>query len=81
MMRGSGDKEVVVIMNTEEVENLIRELLRLQIQERPASCMMLRGVEKQNPVFVISSLLGVFRNNDATRHAFLAIVTRPRPEV
>jgi GTP cyclohydrolase IA len=44
-------------------------------------CMMMRGVEKQNSVFVTSSLLGVFRNNDATRHEFLAIVTRPRPEV
>ncbi|HEX9020351.1 MAG TPA: GTP cyclohydrolase I, partial [Nitrospirota bacterium] len=44
-------------------------------------CMMMRGVEKQNPVFVTSSLLGVFRSNPSTREEFMSIVTRPRPEV
>lgn len=44
-------------------------------------CMMMRGVEKQNSVFVTSSLLGVFRSNPATREEFMSLVSRPRPEV
>lgn len=44
-------------------------------------CMMMRGVEKQNSLFVTSSVLGVFRDNPATRNEFLSIVSRHRPEV
>jgi GTP cyclohydrolase I len=44
-------------------------------------CMMMRGVEKQNSLFVTSSVLGVFRDNPSTRNEFLSIVTRQRPEV
>ncbi len=44
-------------------------------------CMMMRGVEKQNSLFVTSSVLGVFRDNPSTRNEFLSIVTRHRPEV
>src|SRR5512132_628561 len=44
-------------------------------------CMMMRGVEKQNSMFVTSSLLGVFRTNLATRNEFMSLVSRPRPEV
>ena len=44
-------------------------------------CMMMRGVEKQNSVFVTSSLLGVFRDNPSTSNEFLSIVTRQRPDV
>jgi GTP cyclohydrolase I len=42
-------------------------------------CMMMRGVEKQNSMFVTSSVLGVFRTNPATREEFLAIISRPAP--
>ncbi len=42
-------------------------------------CMMMRGVEKQNSMFVTSSVLGVFRTNPATREEFLSIVSRPAP--
>src|SRR5512144_2135124 len=42
-------------------------------------CMMMRGVEKQNSMFVTSSLLGVFRTNPATREEFLSIISRPAP--
>jgi GTP cyclohydrolase I len=41
-------------------------------------CMMMRGVEKQNSLFVTSSVLGVFRNNPATRDEFMSIINRPR---
>lgn len=44
-------------------------------------CMMMRGVEKQNSVFVTSSLLGIFRSNPSTREEFMSLVSRPRPEV
>jgi GTP cyclohydrolase I len=39
-------------------------------------CMMMRGVEKQNSVMITSSVLGVFRDNLATREEFLTLVGR-----
>jgi len=39
-------------------------------------CMMMRGVEKQNSVMVTSSVLGVFRDQLATREEFLTLVRR-----
>jgi GTP cyclohydrolase I len=42
-------------------------------------CMMMRGVEKQNSMFVTSSVLGTFRTNPATREEFLSIIGRQRP--
>jgi GTP cyclohydrolase I len=38
--------------------------------------MMMRGVEKQNSVMVTSSVLGVFRDQLATREEFLTLVGR-----
>ena len=43
-------------------------------------CMMMRGVEKQNSQFVTSSVLGVFRNNPATREEFMSIINRRRQD-
>ena len=37
-------------------------------------CMMMRGVEKQNSTMVTSSVLGVFRDQMATREEFLSLV-------
>ena len=39
-------------------------------------CMMMRGVQKQNSTMVTSSVLGVFRDNLATREEFLNLVGR-----
>src|ERR1700757_1191396 len=39
-------------------------------------CMMMRGVEKQTSTMVTSSVLGVFRDNLATREEFLGFVCR-----
>jgi len=37
-------------------------------------CMMMRGVEKKSSVTVTSSMLGLFRDNERTRHEFLSLV-------
>ncbi|HSC78121.1 MAG TPA: GTP cyclohydrolase I FolE [Candidatus Acidoferrales bacterium] len=37
-------------------------------------CMMMRGVEKKGSVTVTSSMLGLFRDNERTRHEFLSLV-------
>ncbi len=37
-------------------------------------CMMMRGVEKQNSVMITSSVLGTFRESQATRDEFLALI-------
>lgn len=44
------------------------------IIEAKHMCMMMRGVEKQNSVMKTSSMLGSFRNNQATRSEFLSLV-------
>lgn len=42
-------------------------------------CVMMRGVQKQNSMFITSSLLGTFGTNHATLHEFLELVSRPKP--
>jgi GTP cyclohydrolase I len=44
------------------------------IIEAKHMCMMMRGVEKQNSSMKTSSMLGVFRENAATRAEFLSLI-------
>jgi len=37
--------------------------------------MMMRGVQKQNSLMKTSSMLGIFRSNQATRTEFLSLVS------
>jgi len=45
------------------------------IVEAKHMCMMMRGVEKQNSSMKTSSMLGNFRENQATRAEFLALIS------
>ena len=42
-------------------------------------CMMMRGVEKQNAIATTSTMLGVFKDNPATRSEFYSLVGSRRP--
>lgn len=44
------------------------------IIEAKHMCMMMRGVEKQNSLMKTSSMLGIFRDNHATRSEFLSLI-------
>jgi GTP cyclohydrolase I len=43
-------------------------------------CMLMRGVEKQHSVALTSAMLGCFRENQATREEFLALVQPRTPK-
>ena len=63
---------------TEQVSQAIMETIGatgvgVMIEARHL-CMMMRGVEKQNSLMVTSSVLGTFRESQATREEFLALV-------
>ncbi|MGI9285014.1 MAG: GTP cyclohydrolase I FolE [Pseudomonadales bacterium] len=60
------------IANT--VENVTEAAGVAVIIEAQHMCMMMRGVEKQNSAMTTSAMLGAFRNNEATRMEFLALV-------
>ena len=65
---------------TEQLSQAIMELIGAKgvgvMIEARHLCMMMRGVEKQNSTMVTSSVLGVFRDNVATREEFLSLVGR-----
>jgi len=67
---------------TEQVSEAIMETIGatgvgVMIEARHL-CMMMRGVEKQNSVMVTSSVLGSFRESQATREEFLSLIgSRP----
>lgn len=67
---------------TTQIANAISELTDAEgvavIIEAKHLCMMMRGVEKQNSKMQTSAMLGVFRDNHATRNELLALLQVPR---
>jgi len=63
---------------TEQISQVVMEEVGAKgagvMMEARHLCMMMRGVEKQNSTMVTSSVLGVFRENLATREEFLTLV-------
>jgi GTP cyclohydrolase I len=66
-------------------ENLTRQIAETLLKHTKAKgvgvvieakhlCMMMRGVEKQNPTMTTSCLLGDFRSNSSTRSEFLTLI-------
>ena len=66
---------------TEQVSQAIMEQIGARgvgvMMEARHLCMMMRGVEKQNSVMVTSSVLGTFRESQATREEFLSLIGHP----
>lgn len=64
---------------TEQIAAIIQETLQPKgvavVVEAKHMCMVMRGVQKQNSWMVTSSMLGEFRENQATRQEFLKLVT------
>ncbi len=65
---------------TTQIARTIMKLLKPQgvgvVIEAVHMCMTMRGVQKQNSVAVTSAMLGVFREDRATRNEFLDLVKR-----
>ena len=65
---------------TTQIANTVQEVTGAEgvavIIEARHMCMMMRGVEKQNSVMRTSAMLGVFKDNQATRTEFLALISR-----
>jgi GTP cyclohydrolase I len=63
---------------TEQISRIVMESIDAKgvgvMIEARHLCMMMRGVEKQNSVMVTSSVVGAFRDSQATREEFLALI-------
>ena len=67
---------------TNQIAEILMEYLTPQgvavVIEARHLCMMMRGVQKQNTVVTTSALLGVFRENQATRDEFMHLIKAQR---
>ena len=63
---------------TTQIANTVKDVTGAEgvgvIIEARHMCMMMRGVEKQNSVMRTSAMLGVFKDNQATRNEFLSLI-------
>jgi GTP cyclohydrolase I len=68
---------------TAQIAHELQENLDAQgvgvVMECSHLCMMMRGVEKQNSLMTTSTVLGIFRTNEATRLEFLTLIGRHHP--
>jgi GTP cyclohydrolase I len=64
-----------------QIANCIQRVLEPKgvavVIEAAHQCMTTRGVHKTGVTMVTSSMLGAFRNNDATRREFMAVIGNP----
>ncbi|MCL4162374.1 UNVERIFIED_CONTAM: hypothetical protein GTU68_012201, partial [Idotea baltica] len=67
-------QETLVTQIAQTIEQVTEAQGVAVIIEAKHMCMMMRGVEKQNSVMKTSSMLGAFRNNQATRNEFLSLI-------
>lgn len=67
-------QETLVTQIAKTVEEVAEAQGVAVIIEAKHMCMMMRGVEKQNSVMKTSSMLGSFRENQATRNEFLSLI-------
>lgn len=65
---------------TNQVANTMQEVLDPQgvavVIEAEHLCMQMRGVQKQGSTMITSSMLGAFRNRQATRDEFMTLIRR-----
>lgn len=70
---------------TEQIAATIQDTLQPKgvavVVEAKHMCMIMRGVQKQNSWMVTSSMLGAFRDHQATRQEFLKLVMGRSPHV
>ncbi|MEW6102380.1 MAG: GTP cyclohydrolase I FolE [bacterium] len=63
---------------TTQIANTINDVLQPKgvavVIEALHLCMTMRGVEKQNPRIITSSMLGLFRKNKSTRMEFMELI-------
>ena len=67
---------------TNQIASVLMECLDPQgvgvVMEARHLCMMMRGVQKQNTLVSTSALIGVFRENQATRQEFMHLIKAQR---
>ncbi len=65
---------------TTQIANTVQEVTGAEgvavIIEARHMCMMMRGVEKQNSIMRTSAMLGVFKENQATRSEFMSLISK-----
>ena len=63
---------------TNQIAQCLQEVLKPRgvavVLEGKHFCMLSRGVQKQNSIATISSMLGIFREKESTRNEFLKLI-------
>jgi len=67
-------QEQLTTQIAETIQSVVKAAGVGVVIEAKHMCMMMRGVEKQNSVMKTSSMLGTFRDSQATRYEFLSLI-------